>query len=237
MTERELMSGKRDCGADAAAYVLGALEPAEVDAFRKHLVDCAVCRDEVSAFQEVADLLPLTAPPQRVPPGLKDRVMADVGADAEVGAHGRARRRPRPQWLPSWLAVPTPALAAAAVLAVLVIALGTIAITSAGGGTRVYNADVTWQGSASVRVTNGRGELVVDGMPAPPMTKVYEVWVQRGNGRPQPTATLFSPTANGSGSVDVPGNLHGVSRVMVTPEPAGGSPAPTHAPVLTARLS
>ena len=88
-----------------------------------------------------------------------------------------------------------------------------------------------------MHVTDGRGELVVRKMPAAPATKVYEVWLQRGSARPQPTTALFIPTASGSGSVDVPGDLHGVSRVMVTPEPAGGSPAPTHAPVLIARLS
>jgi anti-sigma-K factor RskA len=236
MTERESMSEKHDCGADAAAYVLGALESAEADAFRDHLAGCAICRDEVSAFQEVADLLPLTAPPQPVPPGLKDRVMADLGEEARASARGRAARARR-GWLPSWFTIPGPASAAAVVIAVLVIAIGTIAITSGGTATHVYNASVTWPGSATVHVKDGRGELVVNGMPAPPMTKVYEVWVQRGNHQPEPTTALFTPTSAGSGSVDVPGDLEGVSRVMVTPEPAGGSSVPTHAPVLIARLS
>jgi hypothetical protein len=51
-----------------------------------------------------------------------------------------------------------------------------------------------------------------------------------------PTSALFSTTAAGSGTVDVPGNLHGVTLVMVTPEPAGGSKVPTHPPVLVAQL-
>ena len=38
----------RDCGADAAAYVLGSLERSEAEAFRAHLQTCAVCRDEVA---------------------------------------------------------------------------------------------------------------------------------------------------------------------------------------------
>lgn len=240
------MSEKRDCGADAAAYVLGALEPAEAAAFRLHLANCVVCRDEVTAFQEVANLLPLTAAPQPVPAGLKNRVMAEVNADARADVNAEARsaaparsRRARRSRLPAWLgsAIPRPAFAAAAVVAVLAVAIGAIVIGSRGSTTHVYSANVTWPGSASVHVTDGRGEIVVNGMPAPPMTKVYEVWLQRGSGRPQPTTALFSPTATGSGSVDVPGNLHGVSRVMVTPEPAGGSTVPTHAPVLVARLS
>ena len=34
----------RDCGENAAAYVLGALEPAEADAFRAHIAGCPARR-------------------------------------------------------------------------------------------------------------------------------------------------------------------------------------------------
>ena len=54
---------------------------------------------------------------------------------------------------------------------------------------------------------------------------------------PSPTMALFSVTAAGDGQVDVPGSLHGVSLVMVTPEPAGGTKVPTHAPVISASLT
>jgi anti-sigma-K factor RskA len=236
MTERESMSEKHECGTDAAAYVLGALEPAEAEAFRAHLATCVVCRDEVNAFQEVANLLPLTAAPEPVPSGLKARVMAEVHAEARAAAP-EAARPARRRWFPASLAIPNPAFAAAAVVLVLAVAIGAIVVGTGGSTTHVYHASVTWPGSATVHVTNGHGELVVNRMPAPPMTKVYEVWLQSGSGRPQATTALFSPTASGSGSVDVPGNLHGVSRILVTPEPAGGSTAPTHAPVLIARLS
>jgi anti-sigma-K factor RskA len=241
MTERETMSENRDCGADAAAYALGALEPAEAQAFRAHLATCVVCRDEISAFQEVADQLPLTATVQPVPPALKRRVMSEVHAEARKRARserGQGGRRPRLR-LPPWLftAVPSPALALGAVVLVLVVAVGAVAIGTGGGSsTRVYSANVTWSGSAKLRVNNGRGELVVHGMPAPPASKVYEVWLQRGQRQPSPTSALFSVTSTGSGAVDVPGNLHGVSRVLVTPEPIGGSAVPTHAPVLVASI-
>jgi anti-sigma-K factor RskA len=238
------MSHNRECGADAAAYVLGALETNEVEAFRAHLATCVICRDEVASFQEVADQLPLTAPVQPVPGALKRRVMAEVTADARAQARSArraekpgARRRFR---LPPGLfsAMPSPALALSAVVLVLAVTAGAIAIGSSGGSsTRVFNASVTWSGSAKLKVTDGRGELVVRGMPAPPASKVYEVWLQRGQGQPRPTSTLFSVTSTGSGSVDVPGSLHGVSRVLVTPEPLGGSRAPTHAPVLVATIS
>jgi anti-sigma-K factor RskA len=86
-------------------------------------------------------------------------------------------------------------------------------------------------------VTAGHAELVVHHFAAPPAGEIYEVWLGRPDQKPQPTNALFSVTASGDGDVDVPGNLHGVNQVMVTPEPAGGSPVPTHPAVITADLT
>lgn len=240
MTSRESMGENRECGMDAAAYVLGALEGDELEAFRAHLSTCAVCRDEVSAFQEVADTLPALAPPQPVPRGLKRRLMAEVRAHPRPSPDGEPKAQHSPFRLPRlFAAVPRPALAAtaAAVLAIVIIA-GVVAIGSGGGtSSHVYSASVAGPGSAKLRVTGNRGELVVHGMPAPPGNDIYEVWLKRGQHPPSPTSALFSVTADGSGSVDVPGNLDGVDQVLVTPEPPGGSAAPTHAPVIVATLS
>jgi Anti-sigma-K factor rskA len=85
---------------------------------------------------------------------------------------------------------------------------------------------------ASLRQANGRAELVVSGMPQPPLGKIYEVWLARGSAPPQPTDALFGVTGSGLGSVNVPGNLDGVKEVMVTSEPLGGSSRPTSSPVL-----
>ncbi|HEY3438742.1 MAG TPA: zf-HC2 domain-containing protein, partial [Actinotalea sp.] len=46
---------------DAAAYVLGALDAAEVDAFETHLIGCARCQaaaDDVAAIPSLLDLVP-----------------------------------------------------------------------------------------------------------------------------------------------------------------------------------
>jgi hypothetical protein len=117
------------------------------------------------------------------------------------------------------------------------VAVGAVALSSGGSGTQVFSASVVGPGSAKVRVTDGRGELVVRGMPAPPGSDVYEVWLKRGDQPPSPTSALFSVTSEGSAAVDVPGNLHHVDQVLVTPEPPGGSAAPTHTPVIVASLS
>ncbi|MGI8863234.1 MAG: anti-sigma factor [Solirubrobacteraceae bacterium] len=225
----------RDCGSDAAAYALGALEHAEAQAFRDHLATCAVCRDEVSAFGSVVDVLPLAVPPQRAPQSLKRRVMDQVRVDS------RAKPLTAPRRQSGWIAAfPRPVLALGATAMVVVIAVGGVLLGSggSGAGSRVFHASVAFKNASAVlSVQGGRGELVLKRMQPPPAGQVYEVWLQRGSHPPEPTTALFSVTAAGSGTVDVPGNLRGVTQMMVTPEPAGGSKVPTHPPVLVAQLT
>lgn len=67
-----------DVHADAAAYALDALEPAERDAFEEHLATCARCQQEVSDLQGVAAALVLDEPVPPPPPGLRAAVLASV---------------------------------------------------------------------------------------------------------------------------------------------------------------
>jgi hypothetical protein len=101
----------------------------------------------------------------------------------------------------------------------------------------VYSAQVTGPGSAKIMLRGASASLIVRHFPAPPPGHIYEVWLQRSNRPPVPTDALFSVRSNGSGDVDVPGNLRGVSKILVTPEPDGGRRIPTHAPVISVRLS
>jgi anti-sigma-K factor RskA len=235
MTAGERMSENRDCGGDAAAYVLGALEREEVEEFRRHMANCVVCRDEVAAFQRVADALPLAATQYKVPKGLRHKVLREVGAAS--GQAGTAVRRRRPFRPGAVLA--RPALAAGAVLVVAIAAI--VGVELAGGGssgTRVIQARLAGiPGTAQLRLSGGRAELIVRHVPAPPAGHIYEVWLERGSQPPSPTTTLFSVTSLGAADIGVPGNLRGVSEVLVTPEPAGGSLHPTHAPVIVAHLA
>jgi len=88
-----------------------------------------------------------------------------------------------------------------------------------------------------VRLSSGSAELVLQRFPPPPDGKIYEVWLQRPGEAPSPTDVLFGVTSAGAGTVDIPGDIRRVQRVLVTPEPLGGSSAPTHAPVIVAQLS
>ncbi len=233
----------RACGDDVAAYALGALDAAEVEQFRRHLETCSICRDELAAFRQVVDILPSGVPPQTASAALRRRTLRAIdrepargrAAQERSGARGLGRRS-------GWSMLPRPALAVGAALAVAIIAVAGVELSSSSSPvpTRVIAAQVVGQGTAQLRVSGAGAELVVAHFQAPPAGQIYEVWLQRRRGHKtvlQPTKSLFSVDAQGDDVVDVPGNLHGVSAVMVTPEPDGGSSTPTHAPVITALLS
>ena len=235
MSEKDTLPGSGHCGEDVAAYALGALEPAEAEAFTTHLRSCTVCRDELEAFQQVIDLLPMTAPAFKASPKLRRRIRRALADEPHPtiadDSRGASRQRTR---LPRWL--PRPVLGVAAGLAVIAVAL-VIVLSGGGAGTRVVQARVTGHGSASLKISSSRTELVVQHFAPPPSGKIYEIWLVHGKRAPQPTNALFDVNAAGNSEVDVPGSLQGVSQVLVTPEPPGGSKVPTHAPVIAAQLS
>jgi hypothetical protein len=230
---------------DLAAYALGALDAHEVGAFEAHLAGCPLCRDELASFQDVVDALPTSVPAYPASERLRRELMAAVAAEpkaatADTAEAKTSRAETRPRWraLP-WAGLnPRLGLAMAAVAAVVVVAAGALALGGGTARTRIITAQVIGSpGTAQVRLSGGHAELVVSHFAAPPAGHIYEVWLQRAGGKPIPTGALFSVTSKGAGDVDVPGRLQGVSQVMVTPEPAGGSRVPTHAPVIRAALS
>lgn len=231
MSERESMSGTPECGGDAAAYALGALEPQEAEAFRLHMQDCAVCRDELEALGGVVQALPMGAHQYKAPHDLKRNVMRAVSREpAPVPA--RPAKRAQLWQAPRGLiaALSTAAVAAAGT----VVALELTATTAA----TVIQAQVTGvAGTAQLRVANDRAELLVRHMTAPGHGHVYEVWLKSGNAAPVPASVLFGVNPTGDADVEIPRRIHGVTAVMVTPEPLGGSRAPTHSPVIVARLA
>ncbi|MCU7825587.1 zf-HC2 domain-containing protein [Kitasatospora sp. DSM 101779] len=101
---------------DVGAYILGVLDPEDLEAFEQHLAGCAVCAAEIDELSGVAPLLaelaeagPVAAPPS---PQLLDRLVGEVSA---------TRRRNRVRRL---------ALVAAAAVLVVGGPLATLAATS-----------------------------------------------------------------------------------------------------------
>jgi anti-sigma-K factor RskA len=224
-----------DCKGNVAPYVLGALPADEHEAFLVHLQSCAVCREEVAALQTVVATLPAAVPRHAAPAHLKQRVMAEVGREAQL-LGTRAPQRDRAAAVASrrWTPVLAPFALGLAVIAALAIVLGG---GGGGAGTRVIHASVSAPGaSAYVRVSSGHAELTLANMPQTQPGRIYEVWVKRA-GAPQPTDALFTVTSRGAATVGVPGSVAGVKEVLVTSEPLGGSRVPTRTPTVIAHLS
>jgi anti-sigma-K factor RskA len=155
--------------------------------------------------------------------------------DQQRGEAERADRRGRKP-----LRLPTRAIALAggfaAACAALVLAF--VAIPHGHETPRVVSARVMGSpGAAQLRVSHNHAELVVWHLPPPPAGRIYEVWLRRGSTAPAPTSALFSVTSGGAAKVDVPGDLRGVSQVLVTQEPAGGSRVSRHRPVIVASFT
>ncbi|HEY2282624.1 MAG TPA: anti-sigma factor [Solirubrobacteraceae bacterium] len=226
---------------DTAAYVLGALSEHELESYREHLVGCAECAAEIAMLQPAADSLALGVARVQAPPELRTRLMAVVGGEAELlHAAGHEADLP-PRRKVGWRARLGPALGAATALAAG-LAIGALAI---GGSTNTVTRTQTIQAAvatpghnatAALEKSGSHVVLVLSGMPAPPPGHIYEVWLERGTQAPQPTDVLFSVTHSGGGSVGVPGSLGGVSKVLVTAEPLGGSLKPTREPVIVASI-
>jgi anti-sigma-K factor RskA len=225
-----------NCGEDVAPYALGALPPEDARAFERHLAECELCRTDLDALSPVVHALSETPEPVDPPPELRRRLMAVVEQEAaERHASERAAgRAPRGGWT-RWLPRPLPALAAACVLLVAGIGIG-IGLNG-DDPTTLGPASAPAGVEAELRLDDDGGELVVHGMGQLPDDRVMQVWLVRGEGgAPEPTDSLFTPNRRGDASVAVPGEMEGVTRVLVSEEPRGGSRSPTTAPALDFRV-
>jgi anti-sigma-K factor RskA len=227
MSGEDHIANGRTCGEDAAAYTLGALEPAEAESFRRHLRDCPACQKDVAEFEQITGALPDAGVRYEVPKDLRRRVLAEVRATPKAAASRKTSapsrsRRPALAW--------GGAFAAVVIIAVVLV----VALSSGGSSPTTIQAST---GNAELQITSGRGDLIVHRLPQLPAGRIYEMWVQRGTATPTPTGTLFGVRANGSAAVGVPGSLSGISAVLVTQEPAGGTLAPTSAPVIVAHVT
>ena len=227
---------------DVSAYLLGGLPDEEHEALAAHLVDCDACQQEIAELERGAAAMPLAVEHRQPPPELKQRLMATVRAEAEVlrAAGPEADRPAVPQ--PRRSRFPRFAGPVAVGLALAVLAI--VGVQSFTGddptSQRTIQANVRLtDGTARVQVSDeGRtGELVLDGVPAPPVGYVYEMWLSRPGEAPVPAGTISKVRTDGTTITKISGDLKNVPSLLVTVEPAPGGRTPTQKPVIEARLS
>jgi hypothetical protein len=111
------VSGCETHGDLIGGYVLGALDPAEQDAMRRHLEECEECRREYAALSRLPDLLDRIVP-EDVPPPVPSPALEEAVLDRVARERGRTKRV-RFRWPPK----PLLAGAAAAIAVALVVGL------------------------------------------------------------------------------------------------------------------
>jgi anti-sigma factor RsiW len=228
---------------EVAAYAIGALDEGQVEELEKHLADCRRCQEELRWLSPAVRALPEAVERQAPPSELKQRLMAEVRADAAAESRRarseerRERAESRPgvgEWLRglnlgglSWKPL------AGVALVVLVIAGGIGYAVGTGGGDGVHTTEVEpgANGIAATVVTEGdRGELHLANVEPLPKGRVLEAWVER-DGIVEAVPALFAPDQAGRASTTIE-DMSNVSAVMVTREPEGGTKKPTTPPIV-----
>ena len=234
------MSARCPCGEDTGAWVLRALPEDEAQTFATHLEACGGCRDEVARLQAGADVLPRAVRQMVAPPVVRDRIMTVVESEASLLAAASEpadRAAPRHARWKGWAFGLRPAVSAAVACALLALGIGAGVLAGDGESrleTTASVSEVLPSTEAMLRVEDGEASLRVDGLPAPERGRDYQVWLKSPGEDPRPAGALFVPSSEGRATVEIPADIEGLEAVLVTNEPAGGSPAPTGDPIIAA---
>lgn len=214
-----------------AGQALYALSPEDEERVALHVAECDRCRRQLREAEALAASLAYAVPAATPPADLRDRVLAAVEPVVEAAPAAPAPARPQQarrsrSWWPRISAVAVPVLAAAVVG--LVIWNVSLHGDLSGLRSKLYHGQAgNLRGVGNVIVAhNGNATLYASIAPAPP-GKTYEAWVIRGK------VALPAGIFQGGGTVNLqltqnarPGDV-----IAVTVEPAGGTKAPTSAPI------
>jgi anti-sigma-K factor RskA len=222
---------------DIGAYLLGALNDLEWQAFERHLAGCGDCQEELERLRPAADALPGSVQQMEPPPRLKASLMEVVEREAEAAEQPAARdRRRRPGFMSraARQRFMRPALVGAVLLIGLVIGF---AVAQFGGDeTRTVAATVDRampEAGGSLRIDDDRATLRLHDMPELGGARVYQVWLQHGD-RMVPART-FEVGQRGSRRVELP-DVRDADGVYVTREARGGAQVPSEEPIVSVRL-
>jgi anti-sigma-K factor RskA len=220
---------------DVGAYLLGALNDLERQAFERHLTGCSECQEEVERLRPAAEALPASVVQLEPPPGLKKRLMAEVEGDAAAAsASSRPPAARRRRSLLRGLRVPRAAFVAAALLLGLAIGFGVAQL--GGDGTRTVTATVAKampRAGGTLEIADKGATLRLHNMPDLGRARVYEVWFLQGD-QLVPTRT-FEVGRDGVGQVKLP-DVGDAKAVFVTREARGGAQVPSEDPIVSVRL-
>jgi anti-sigma-K factor RskA len=250
--------GVRDLTCDqvremAGAFVLGALDAADEDAVREHLVTCPEAHEEIAELAGVVPALAASVPVVEPPDALKGRIMAAAAADqAERSAApveltpfpGATERQARKRQTSAgtWL------LRIAAVLAIVALGGWNLLLQGQLNAAKTYEqavADVltvagqpgsltavltadggTGSGMAAISAS-GQVTIAMQDLAPTSGNTVYEAWAIVGGAPPMPLGS-FTVGSGGTATFDATGLPDAGAVVLaLTLEPAPGATTPT----------
>ncbi len=233
---------------DLGGYLLGALEPAEREAYERHLESCQECREELRDLGDLAPLLDVAfaADAADPPPELRVRTLAalerEVGPDARDRVLGLAPQRGERRW---WVRRGGAFALATGLAAVAAFFVGRTYESRERGPVEVRAAlsapgDPSIDASAQV-VKTGIGRVIEfrsEELPILPTGEFYELWfVGPGDTLAEPnriSAGTFHPDEEGRSHVTFAAAVDPAKYpvLSVTAEPGDGDPRRTGSEVL-----
>jgi anti-sigma-K factor RskA len=247
--------------ADLSAYLLGVLDPDEVQSIADHLEDCPICAREIETLQPVIGMLGTLAPEATPPPELRARVLAQLSPAAPASdPTPRPLVTPLRQRLPNWARF---SLVAAAGLVLLLTATAMLIyreLESTKGDLNATVALLTKEreifanpartipliadnapnayGTLYVGAGERRALLVVDSLPPTPTDRVYQIWLVGGNGRDNGGVFTVGQSGDADVLIDAPNSFANYQAMGITTEPAPrGSDGPTSPRVIGCPLN
>lgn len=237
------------------AYALNALPDDERREFEEYLSRHPERQAEVDELNNLAGLLALSPVEQEPSPALRRNLMAVVESEARE-SQAATRRANRRSTLARIRELLSPARLSLGAAALLIIGLfswnillmdrmndlrSEVAQVQRENPPATEEQMVELKGSGPmrdarvelVRLRDERAVLVAEKVPPIGEDETLQIWVIKDD-VPKP-AGLFEP-GDKMVSTPVKGSLQGADMVAITVEPAGGSPAPTTNPAMSAKL-
>lgn len=256
-----MMEEESHVGELVAPYVLGALEPEEVEAVEVHLLTCERCRALVEEERAISQLLPYLAEPVDVPMRARRALLAAIRdeVDPEPDIVSAAQRRiPALVTRLGWFVAASAVVLAMAFgwngqrmqaqvdqknseLSLLEARQKTIAEfvgSPRGFVTNLQSTGVVTsaEGGVILDPTRNAALLVVDGLPKPMTGHAYVVWMVRGN--EHVNAGILPVDSDGRGQlyITMPEVLASFDGILVTDESGPLAVNPSGTRLMAARV-
>ena len=219
-------------------YVLGALEPSEMEAMRRHVAGCPTCGPEVRRMSTLPGLLD-TAEPGDVPPPAASPEVEEAILDRFVRERRRAAAPPRRRHRRRLFAALAAACVAGIVLVFALLTEGDEGETSAYATARLTPLDsgstaraTAWVDAVPAGTSVSLGARGLDAAGA-----VYQLWCVRPNGEWVSGGT-FRSSAGGNAKAKLtaavkPGDYH---VIVITQGPRSAEESAHGRPVLRGEL-